>query len=375
MKSTAQSARQSAGASLVATHALPSYGGDLKQPKAKTRMWSSLAKSLARPTRWSSLSVASFMLGQLGILKLTGKWPTRPPTAHTMRGVDFYPWKDLVHAVIRGAHMFKAENGFLPNLVSPSSFNEYIFAREFFTPLPMPTLANKLEAKKHVKALLGDGFSASPVWSGDNIGGLFAAEIPAGRHVLKINNGWNSNLFLSLPNDLANRRDEVEQWAKKGLCSRFGYDWGEWHYCTIEPKLFLEEFIDFNGDQTPDDYKILCFHGKASLIEVDVDRLTDLRSAFYTPDWKLLPVTYGERPVERPRPRNLEDMIRVAEAVAGAMDFVRIDLYSDGNSKIFVGEITFFPGNAGLHFSDFKLDLWLGSHFGQGPPPELPWKL
>ena len=39
-------------------------------------------------------------------------------------------------------------------------------------------------------------------------------------------------------------------------------------------------------------------------------------------------------------------MIRVAEAIAGDMEFARVDLYSDGKSRIRFGEITFTPGNA-----------------------------
>ena len=181
----------------------------------------------------------------------------------------------------------------------------------------MPSLADKLAAKDYVKARLGTKFS--PPWRGSatTLANYLRRSCPAGRYVLKANHGWNWNLFLNLPDDLSAKRDEIEQRATSWLTSRFGYDWGEWQYCTFKPKLFLEEFIDFNGVQTPDDYKFYCFHGKTCLIEVDVDRFTHLRSAFYTPDWKSIPVTYGEAPIERARPRNLEDMIRVAEIIAG----------------------------------------------------------
>ena len=54
---------------------------------------------------------------------------------------------------------FKAENGYVPPLASPTSFNEHIFARKFFAPLPMPSLADKLAAKDYVKARLGDDVS------------------------------------------------------------------------------------------------------------------------------------------------------------------------------------------------------------------------
>ena len=323
-----------------------------------------MAAAITRPARWSRLTVALNIVGQLGLLVVTGKWPLQPPTRNTMRGIDFYPWRDLLRALTNGALIFKAENGYLPSLASPTSFNEHIFARKFFALLPMPSLADKLAAKDFVKARLGDECLPAVAWVGDDIGELFAAKPPTGRYVLKANHGCESNLFLNLPDDLTAKRDEIEQWATSWLARRFGYDWGEWQYCTFKPKLFLEKFIDFNGDQVPLDYKFHCFHGEVRLIAIEVDRFTQQqRSAFYTPDWKHIPVTYGEPPVQRPRPGNLEDMIRVAEAIAAEMEFARVDLYSDGNSRIRFGEITFTPGNGTLHFSDFKFDLWLGSQF------------
>ena len=181
----------------------------------------------------------------------------------------------------------------------------------------MPSLADKLAAKDYVKARLGDECLPEVAWVGDDVGELFVAKLPAGRYVLKANHGWNWNLFLNLPDDLSARRSEIEQEATSWLTSRFGYDWGEWQYCTFKPKLFLEEFIDFNGVQTPDDYKFYCFRGKTLLIEVDVDRFAHSCDRPYIPQSGCqIPVTYGEAPIQCQRPRNLEDMIRVAEAIA-----------------------------------------------------------
>jgi hypothetical protein len=306
------------------------------------------------------------IVGQLGLTVVTGKWWPPPSAEDTMRGVDFYPWKDLIRTLIRSALLFKRCQGYVPSLVSPTSFNEHIFARKVFAPLPMPSLADKLAAKDHVKARLGDEFLPSVVWVGDDVGGLVAAKLPAGRYVLKANHYWNTNLFLNLPADLSAKRDQIEQQTTEWLTSKHGYNSGEWQYCTFKPKLLLEEFIDFNGIQTPDDFKFFCFHGKAWVIEVDVDRFTQLRSAFYTPDWTHIPVAYRHAPIQRPRPQNLEDMIRVAEAIAEGMEFARVDLYSDGKSKIRFGEITFAPGNALTRFSDFKFDLWLGTLLKKG---------
>ena len=185
-------------------------------PKAEARLWWSLVLALRR-TRWSSLAVALNMVGQLGVMFVIGKWPLRPAPANTMRGVDFYPWKDFIHAVIRGAHRFKAENGYLPLLLWPASFNEHIFARKFFAPLPVPSLADKLAAKEYVRARLGNEFLPDVAWVGDDVGEFFAATLPAGRYVLKANHGWNWNMFLNLPDDLSAKRAEIEQTATSWL--------------------------------------------------------------------------------------------------------------------------------------------------------------
>jgi hypothetical protein len=355
---------------------MPSFSaatGQWSPPQAQTKIWASLVR-MRRRTRWSSLAITLIIVGKLGALLVAGKWPLRRSPPGTMRGLDFYPWKDFLRAVIRGAYQFKAENGYLPRLVRPVNFNEHIFARKFFAPLPMPSLADKLAAKEYVKKWLGDGLVPEAVWVGD-VDGLFAAKLPAGRYVLKANHGAGWNLVLNLPDDFSTRQAEIQQKATAWLSWRYGYNWGEWQYAVIKPKLFLERFIDFNGVQTPDDYKFFCFHGKVRLIEIDVDRSTELKSAFYTREWKYIPVTYGETPIQRPRPQTLEDMIRVAEAIADGMDFARVDLYTDGFSRVRFGEITFSPGgDGGLHFSDIRLDQWLGAQFANVSDDIFPWE-
>jgi hypothetical protein len=245
----------------------------------------------------------------------------------------------------------------------------------FLAPLPLPSLADKLAAKDHVKARLGDEFLPCVVWVGDHIDSLVAAKPSAGRYVLKANHGCHFNVILNLPGDLSGRRDVIEERATKWLTSRYGYDWGEWQYSIFKPQLFLEEFIDFKGVQTPDDYKFFCFQGKACLIEIDVNRYTRLRSAFYTPDWRHVPVAYKHAPIRCARPDNLGEMIRVAEAIAEGMEFARVDLYSDGRSRIKFGEITFTPGGPFSRFSDHNFDRWLGSQFGKEPGTNNSWEL
>ena len=63
------------------------------------------------------------------------------------------------------------------------------------------------------------------------------------------------------------------------------------------------------------------------------------------------------------KPNNLEDMNKVASAIASSlkdkMNFSRIDLYNV-NGKVLFGEITFHPGGGCEPFSDYKYDVELG---------------
>lgn len=213
------------------------------------------------------------LLGQVRSMVEAGRWPRERPPEGYMRGVDFYKTdNDLLAAIIVGAQRFKNSHGYIPPLSAPVSYSERLYARKYFAPLPMPSLANKLEGQAYVRARLGDDVLPPVAWVGDSVGELFAADLPAGRFVLKANHGWGYNLILTLPGDLVTRREEIETLAGGWLATRFGYDTGEWQYCTFPRKLFLEQFIEFDGMEAPDEFKIYCFHGRAEFINFWVDR-------------------------------------------------------------------------------------------------------
>ena len=312
-------------------------------------------------------AVAANIVGQLGSMVAAGKWSLVRPPGDRMRGVDFYTATELVSALVISAQGFKNTHGYLPLLASPSSFTEHLFVRKFFAPLPMPSLADKLAAREYVRARVGDEVLPSVVWIGNDVTEVFSTRLPSGRFVLKATHGCGFNMFLNLPHDLLAKRNEIEKLTTEWLASRFGHAWGEWQYCTFKPRLFLEEFLDFNGDGTPDEYKIFCFHGKAHLINFHVDRFSQHKSALYDTSWKQHPVNYGRELVHRERPDNLDDIIRVAERIAAELEFARIDLYSDRKRAVKFDEITFTPGNANDRFSDVQFDIWLGRFFGLNP--------
>ena len=77
------------------------------------------------------------------------------------------------------------------------------------------------------------------------------------------------------------------------------------------------------------------------LIQVDSDRHDGHRQTVYDRDWEHLnfSISYPAGSLTVPRPGNLQEMLGVAEKLASFFGFVRVDLYSDGETCM-VGEIT-----------------------------------
>jgi hypothetical protein len=312
-----------------------------------------------------SATVANIM-GQLGPLIARNKWSLAPPPPNTMRGVDFYNANDFVSALLVSGLLFRNAHGYLPDLAEPATFNEHIFARKFFAPLPIPSLADKLGVRDYVRERLGEDVLIPVVWSGELIEDLFAADLPAGRFVLKANHGFDMNLFLDLPQDLITRRDEISSKTQAWLATRFGYSTGEWQYCDITPTLFLETFVG-RGKDSMAEFKLHCFHGKPRLIQVVTGRYTDQhRHGQYTPDWTYLIGMPGSESVEFARPKNLEVLMESAERLARGLEYVRIDLYTDFDQVVKFGEITFTSGDGRQPFPNLEFDRWLGAFFA--PP-------
>lgn len=123
----------------------------------------------------------------------------------------------------------------------------------------------------------------------------------------------------------------------------------ESNYRHLRPKVIVEPIVF--GDSNVADYKIFCFRAQARLIQLDLDRRSNHTRKFYDRNWNELPFSLGYprslKVVERPR--NLESMLKVAEALSARFGLIRIDLYSN-DEQCLVGEITNCHGNAGEQF-------------------------
>lgn len=113
----------------------------------------------------------------------------------------------------------------------------------------------------------------------------------------------------------------------------------------------------------PVDYKVYCYHGKATYILVCIGREKGGHPKFYFMDrnWELM--IFGrdakENPdISIPKPACFDKMMECAEKLSKPFPFVRVDFYSVGERLIF-GELTFTPsgGVNTAHFPEADLEM------------------
>lgn len=136
--------------------------------------------------------------------------------------------------------------------------------------------------------------------------------------------------------------EEIEKWLGMTYYNRTAR---ETNYKTLKPKVIVEPLV-FNNSN-PTDYKIFCYQGKPKLIQLDLDRYIEHTEKFFDPEWNEMPfsIHYPRSRNTIERPQNLDKMLEVAGLLSSHFNFVRVDLYSNGQ-ECMVGEITNCPGGA-----------------------------
>ena len=83
---------------------------------------------------------------------------------------------------------------------------------------------------------------------------------------------------------------------------------------------------------------------------------------FYDLDWNLLPFTrmYPNTDYPVKKPKNFDRMVEIAEKLSEPFPFVRVDFYESAEGRLYVGELTFYPGGGYETFEPIEWDYRLG---------------
>ncbi|MDW7662646.1 MAG: ATP-grasp fold amidoligase family protein, partial [Bacillota bacterium] len=228
--------------------------------------------------------------------------------------------------------------------------------------------ADKYAVRSYVQEIIGEEYLIPLIAVYNNTDEINWELLPD-QFVLKCTHGSGTNIICTDKNELNvdEAKKKLDQWMKKSW-----YWYGrEWPYKHIKPRIICEPFIS-EDNNVPDDYKVMCFNGKAKLVQVHSDRFIDHKVDFYDTQWKRIQIS-GRGGVNssnkiHTKPENFEKMLQLSERITGNRAHIRIDWFIV-NNNIYFGEITFFETSGFILFDDEKDDYLLGSWI------ELPIKL
>lgn len=268
------------------------------------------------------------------------------------------------------------KNGRQLNIVSPKTLGEKLEwlklndHRELYI-----KLADKISVRDYVVSKTGNSKILNKIYGIYNsTSEIILDELP-GEIVIKTNHGSGSK-FICYSKDLFNT--EMRKKLDKCLTKKFATRSGEWPYWHIQPKIFIEEYLEDQFSQLVD-YKVYCFNGQPKIILVCMDRLetTGMKKLFFDTKWELLPITDAKYPpikvgADFPRPKSLEEMLRYAFLLSQNLAFVRADFYDlDGECRF--GELTLYPESGlGCTFNPPKWGLIFGEWLDLPKPNRNP---
>ena len=137
----------------------------------------------------------------------------------------------------------------------------------------------------------------------------------------------------------------------------------EWPYKDVPKRIIAEKYLESENGFL-DDYKVLCFSGKARLIEYHVNRFGSHHTQdFYDTNWNKTSLSQGGLNTVSnfiaDRPFCLDKMLELSELLAKGIPMCRIDWYIVCQ-KLYFGEITFFDASGFEPFDREEDEKMLG---------------
>ena len=254
--------------------------------------------------------------------------------------------------------VYREKTGKELDLEHPRTFNEKIQWLKLYYHNPILTrMADKYEAKEVVRERLGSDRSVPTAAIFDDPGEIRLDDLPESLALKATHgSGWN---IISRDKSVLDE-NEVRSYFRFWLGKSYYMYSKEWAYKHIRPRVICEPLLVDENGSLPLDYKIYCFAGSPRFIRL-IDRYSNNRRAFYDLDWNKLPfsIDYSITSDDFEKPRNLQEMLNIAETLSKGLPLLRVDLYLV-RDRVFVGELTAYPANGMGRFTDETWNRKLG---------------
>ena len=252
--------------------------------------------------------------------------------------------------------------GYELNLNNPKTFNEKIqWLKLHDRKIQYVDLVDKYELKKYIEQEIGTEYVIPTIGVWDKVENIEWDKLP-NRFVLKCTHDSGSVIICTDKNNFD--FGKASEKLKRALKRNYFWYGREWPYKNVRPSIIAEQLMEDKENKEIIDYKFLCFNGKFECMFTCTERFcqNELKVTFFDRNWNRLPFErhYPSSRAIIKKPINYDKMIEISEKLAGNIPLVRVDLY-EINKKIYVGELTLYPGGGFEEFSDYEYDLKLGT--------------
>lgn len=263
----------------------------------------------------------------------------------------------------RAKKIFKKRMGKCLNFRTPKDLNEKINWLKFNGDTRMwSRLADKYRVREYIeeKGLSSILIPLYKMW--ENADKINFDELPDS-FILKTNHGSGEILVVKDKKN-ADLKSIKKQFAEY-LSTPFGRATAEPHYLKIKPCVIAEKYLDASNlgfTTSLVDYKIWCFDGKPYYIWACYSRTKEkVYVETYDLNWNYHPEKsvftdhYRDGKGIVPKPKKLDEMLKIASILSEGFPEVRVDLY-EHEGKVYFGEMT-FTSNGG--YQDFYTQEFL----------------
>ena len=217
--------------------------------------------------------------------------------------------------------------------------------------------ADTIRVREYVKSVLGHDICVPIVKVYDKPEDIKMEELPD-RFVMKANHGFNMNIICKDKSkfNLASHMPELRKWMKSNL----GFESGQAQYAYIIPRIVVEEYLE-DEKQTKSlfDYKFWCFNGEPKLWTIN-DGHGHGDIMYYDMNDKPVDLYGVGTNTKYTKPAGFNKMVEYAKRLSKKFPFVRVDFY-EVNGKIYLGEMTFTPGNGKFKYKKREYDVRVGN--------------
>jgi hypothetical protein len=262
---------------------------------------------------------------------------------------------------------FKKRTGYELDLKDPKSFNQKISWKKVYDRNPiLPIVADKYKVREYLENVLGAEESKKILipllYNTDNPESIPFDNLPD-EYIIKANHGSGTNIIVEKGAHID--RQKIIDHCKNWLRQPYGLFKHEWAYQQIDRKIVIEKLLRDSNGELPKDYKFHMMHGECVMVQVNEGHFADKdnrKLTLFSKDWSKHNIYWEFPPADDVEcPKNFDSMLLLAEKLSTPFDYVRVDLYSLEDGRIFFGEFTNYPTSGHADVKPISFDYDIGS--------------